>query len=148
MAIRKYCGTQLYVFHSGGVMIYFDRIEVVNMLVPSAGKSLILALIFFLIRGYFVLFMHFICLLFSNWHSEELHCRLWQDSHLQQNSPWAEPVLQRTHTAGGLYRAVRWVTDVSNSLFCPVFKEQFLQTNFSFFVHKLLSLIYGNFSQT
>ena len=24
-------------FHSGGVMIYFDRIEVVNMLVPSAG---------------------------------------------------------------------------------------------------------------
>uniref|UniRef100_A0A9J8BYE7 Erlin-1 n=1 Tax=Cyprinus carpio carpio TaxID=630221 RepID=A0A9J8BYE7_CYPCA len=28
------CGT------SGGVMIYFDRIEVVNMLVPSAGKSL------------------------------------------------------------------------------------------------------------
>ncbi len=29
-----------FVFHSGGVMIYFDRIEVVNMLVPSAGKSL------------------------------------------------------------------------------------------------------------
>lgn len=28
------------VLHSGGVMIYFDRIEVVNMLVPSAGKSL------------------------------------------------------------------------------------------------------------
>lgn len=31
-----------YVFlslHSGGVMIYFDRIEVVNMLVPSAGTT-------------------------------------------------------------------------------------------------------------
>lgn len=25
--------------HSGGVMIYFDRIEVVNMLVPSSGKT-------------------------------------------------------------------------------------------------------------
>lgn len=25
-------------FFSGGVMIYFDRIEVVNYLIPSAGK--------------------------------------------------------------------------------------------------------------
>lgn len=28
-----------FVLPSGGVMIYFDRIEVVNMLVPSAGTK-------------------------------------------------------------------------------------------------------------
>ena len=28
----------LFYLFSGGVMIYFDRIEVVNYLVPSAGK--------------------------------------------------------------------------------------------------------------
>lgn len=27
----------IFLAHSGGVMIYFDRIEVVNYLVPSAG---------------------------------------------------------------------------------------------------------------
>ena len=27
--------------HSGGVMIYFDRIEVVNMLVPTAGRKML-----------------------------------------------------------------------------------------------------------
>uniref|UniRef100_A0A8C1YZZ2 Erlin-1 n=1 Tax=Cyprinus carpio TaxID=7962 RepID=A0A8C1YZZ2_CYPCA len=30
-----------FVFHSGGVMIYFDRIEVVNMLVPSAVVDIV-----------------------------------------------------------------------------------------------------------
>lgn len=28
----------VFIYFSGGVMIYFDRIEVVNYLVPSAGK--------------------------------------------------------------------------------------------------------------
>lgn len=28
----------LFIYFSGGVMIYFDRIEVVNFLIPSAGK--------------------------------------------------------------------------------------------------------------
>lgn len=31
--------TDVYFLHSGGVMIYFDRIEVVNMLVPLAGTK-------------------------------------------------------------------------------------------------------------
>lgn len=34
------CVTDIPFLHSGGVMIYFDRIEVVNMLVPLAGTKL------------------------------------------------------------------------------------------------------------
>lgn len=63
------------------------------------------------------LFLH------SGWHSEELHCRLWQDANLQQNSPWVKPVLQCAHTTGSLHRAVRWVTYMSNNLFCQVYCE-------------------------
>lgn len=33
------CVIDISFLHSGGVMIYFDRIEVVNMLVPSAGTE-------------------------------------------------------------------------------------------------------------
>lgn len=101
--------------HSGGVMIYFDRIEVVNMLVPSAGTT----------RSYCkspsfgwniacascstlnnCCICSFVC---SGGNCEELHSRLWQNSHFQQNSPWTQPVLQRAHITGSLHRAVWWV---------------------------------------
>lgn len=36
---NEYVLNRRLLLHSGGVMIYFDRIEVVNMLVPSAGTT-------------------------------------------------------------------------------------------------------------
>lgn len=43
-----YCITKqfTFTFYSGGVMIYFDRIEVVNSLAPSAGQHLVSLMVF------------------------------------------------------------------------------------------------------
>uniref|UniRef100_A0A665UI61 Erlin-1 n=1 Tax=Echeneis naucrates TaxID=173247 RepID=A0A665UI61_ECHNA len=37
----RFCTYRFFLLHSGGVMIYFDRIEVVNMLVPSAVVDIV-----------------------------------------------------------------------------------------------------------
>lgn len=50
------------------------------------------------------------CCVSSGGHSEELHGRLWQNSHFQQDSPWIKSVLQRAHTTGGLHRALWFVS--------------------------------------
>lgn len=117
---------------SGGVMIYFDRIEVVNYLIPSAGNltgvqpktptSVFILSCSFLFhtwsrrgtdrRGLVVpetcvfsseLFVFPLC---SVRHSEELHSGLRQSSDLQQGAPRAQSVLQRSLVAGGVYRLV------------------------------------------
>lgn len=108
---------------SGGVMIYFDRIEVVNYLIPSAGNPhqpvcLSSTPCSFLFRTWsqrglvvpgscvFSFSELFVFPLCSIRHSEELHSGLRQSSDLQQGPPRAQSVLQRSLVAGGVYRLV------------------------------------------
>lgn len=98
-------------------MIYFDRIEVVNMLVTSAGTiTEVPCLIPYLVQllnlwtpqhssSLTVAYVYY-C---SGGHCKELHCWLWQNSHLQQDSPWTEPILQCAYITGGLHWIVWWV---------------------------------------
>lgn len=61
---------------SGGVMIYFDRIEVVNMLVPLAGNNssdLVMKKVEAELKSTTLTMSPSF---FSGGHCEELHCRL------------------------------------------------------------------------
>lgn len=108
---------------SGGVMIYFDRIEVVNYLIPSAGNSSSAQRAKNIKRSVYSptyvcahLETHlvaaqlnvFVCVFppCSVRHREELHGRLRQSPDIQQGPPRAQPVLQCPLAAGGLHRPV------------------------------------------
>lgn len=103
-------------------MIYFDRIEVVNMLVPSAGRNcskvpyFVNSLALSATLHYNHLTVAFVFLICSCGYCEELHCWLWQNSNFQQDPPWTEPVLQCAHTTGGLHWVVWWVCHEMESL--------------------------------
>lgn len=61
-------------------------------------------------------------LLFTSlWYSQELHSRLRQGSHFQQNPPWTQPVLQCPHAPGSLYWIVWWVPVQSDIKSCTIF---------------------------